>query len=66
MNMQSRGNGLRDWIFSLQPCLFSNKDRGKIWATHPFTNLHSEDILESKDYGLKSAKLGVQDKAQFD
>ena len=26
----------------------------------------SFDILEFKDYGLNSAKLGVQDKAQFD
>jgi hypothetical protein len=54
MNIQSRGNGLRVWIFSLQPCFFSSEDRGKIWATHPFTKSCSGTILGFNDYGWKS------------
>ena len=47
MNMQSRGKGLRGWIFSLHPCFFSSEDHGKIWATHPFTHFSIRDTVKA-------------------
>jgi hypothetical protein len=54
MNMQSMGNGLRVWIFSLQPCFF----RARIverFGQHTLSPTKSEGQATSKhvDFRLK-------------